>query len=302
MNRIKKMLFFAFCAFFMLSSVAWAGHAHYTNGIEGIKAATVPPPGLYWKMYTLNYTGVARDNEGKKAPRTTADVFAVVNRLIWVSEAEFLGANLLMEAIVPVVNTQLYPSLPNGTRFSDEHFGLGDIIVSPFLLSWHGEWWDAIAGVDLFLPTGDFDPDHPAKPGKGYFTVMPTFGGTVYLDKEKTWSISALGRYEFHTNQKHTSIDPGQDFHFEWGIGKSFGVFEAGIAGYCQWQTTKDTGGNSRYGFASDKKERVYAIGPELTYAVPEWSTMFTLRSLWEFEARNTTQGNITSLTVTVAF
>lgn len=299
MNRLKKLLFFAFCAYFMLGGVAFAGHAHYVNGIEGIKAATAPPPGTYWKMYTLNYTGVQRNNSGdRNTPRVTADVFGVVNRFIHVSETQFLGGNILMEVIVPLANTQIHVrGTPYGSAGHDEHFGLGDIIVGPLILAWHGERWDAIAGVDLFLPTGRFDNDCLASPGRGYFTVMPTFGGTVYLDKEKTWSVSALGRYEFNTKQDHTRTKPGQDFHFEWGIGKSYGVWEAGIAGYCSWQTTKDTGPN-----AGDLRERVYAVGPEVSYAVPDWGTIFTLRSVWEFEARNTTQGNLTSLTITKAF
>lgn len=295
MNRLRKLLFLALCAYFMLAGAAYAGHAHYTNGIEGIKAGSVPPPGVYWKLYTLNYTGVSRDNSGNKSvPRVTADVFAVVNRLIYVTDIEILGGNLFFEAIVPLVNTEL--SVGSGA-YHDGHFGVGDVIVGPFIIAWHGERWDAVAGLDVFLPTGDFDTDHPAKAGKGFYTFMPTFGGTVYLDKEKTWSASILARYEFHTEQDDTDIDPGQDFHFEWGIGKSIGVWQLGVAGYCQWQITEDTGRNS-----SDYKERVYAVGPEVSYAVPEWGTMFTLRSLWEFEARNTTQGNITSLTVTVAF
>ena len=50
---------------------------------------------------------------------------------------------------------------------------------------------------------------------------MLTAGVTWYIDQEKTWSVSALNRYEFNTEQRDTDVTPGQAYTLEWGIGKA---------------------------------------------------------------------------------
>ncbi len=50
---------------------------------------------------------------------------------------------------------------------------------------------------------------------------MFTLGATYYLDCEKTWSASALARYETNSERSKIAIRPGDDFHIEWGLGKN---------------------------------------------------------------------------------
>ena len=147
--------------------------------------------------------------------------------------------------------------------FRQHKFGLGDILLEPAVLHWHGDRWDTVVGAGLYMPTGEFRRNYQANAGKGYWSTLYSLGGTVYFDAEKTWSASLLARYENHiTDQEHTQVRPGDDFHFEWGIGKSFSSgFEAGIAGYCQWQLKEDKGRNAAPGM-----EKAYAAGPEIGY------------------------------------
>lgn len=288
------------CANFAICGAAFAAHGHYISGVEGLKAASLPPEGFYWRMYNVFYTaGEMRDNHGDKAAgRNTADVYALVNRFIWSSDIEILGGNLVMDAVVPLTNTNLH--MGSGTMNSQE-FGVGDILVEPFVLAWHGDWYDAVFGVGVYMPTGDYSKHEAASPGKGFWTGMASLGGTVYFDAEKTWSASLLARYEVHSKQHGTDVNPGDDFHFEWGIGKNFdGVLDVGIAGYCQWQVSKDSGGEATY--RQVNREQAYAVGPEIGYTIVPWGLGVTVRSLWEFENKNTTQGNITSLVLTKAF
>ena len=294
MNR--ALFIAALCCGVLFSGQAFAGHSHYTNGVEGIKAATLPPEGVYWRVYNVYYQADKLKTNDKKSNKDfEADVYALVNRLIWTTPAKVFGANLSMDVVVPLI----YSDIKMDGVFDQHKFGVGDILVEPALLHWHGDRWDAAVGVGLYMPTGEFRKNYNANPGKGFWTVFWSAGGTVYFDAEKTWSASVLARYENHvSDQEETHVRPGDDFHFEWGVGKAFSSgFEAGIAGYCQWQLKEDTGRNAAPGM-----EKAYAVGPEIGYTHAPWGLNVTLRSLWEFENKNTTQGNITSLVFTKAF
>lgn len=138
--------------------------------------------------------------------------------------------------------------------------------------------------------------------GKGYWTFLFSAVGTLYFDEAKSWHASILARYEVNTEQDKTDIRMGDDFHFEWGIGKTLAqlentVIDVGVAGYCSWRVNKDSGDN-----ASDFKEGIYAIGSELGITYLLWATSFTFRYVWEFENKNAPQGGMATLAITKVF
>jgi hypothetical protein len=129
---------------------------------------------------------------------------------------------------------------------------------------------------------------------------MFTAGGTVYFDAKKTWAASILARYETHSEKDDTKVQPGDDFHFEWGISKSFAKFwDVGLTGYFQWQVSDDSGSDA---VNKNVHDRVYAIGPEINVFCPFLKAFFSLRSQWEFEAEDRPEGNVTTLTLTKIF
>ena len=130
---------------------------------------------------------------------------------------------------------------------------------------------------------------------------MFTLGGTLYFDAEKTWSASILGRYETHSEQGDRDVTYGDDFHFEWGVAKTFSKFwDVGLAGYSQWQISDDSGSDVTW----DKSvhDTVHAIGPEVNIFAPSWKLFVSLRILGEFGAEDRSEGNITTLTLTKIF
>ncbi|WP_051306845.1 SphA family protein [Desulfomicrobium escambiense] len=298
---MKKLLFAAMtAALLMTGSTALAGSGHYVSGAEGIKGATLPPQGVYWRMYNLFYT--ADDLRDKHGDEIDADfdvnVYALVNRLVYSSGIEILGANVVADICVPLVYTDISMKAGGMTFFDDNEFGLGDILIEPAILAWHGPRYDAALGVGVYLPTGDFDADEPASPGKGFWTGMLTAGATLYFDEARTWSASILSRYEIHSEQEDTDVTYGNDFHFEWGLGKTVAkIWDVGLAGYCRWQVTDDSGPGT-----SDDREEAYAVGPEVSVFVPDWGLGVSLRSLWEFENKVNSQGNVTTLMIMKAF
>lgn len=272
---------------------------HYVPGVEGIKGASLPPPGFYVRDYNIWYfADRLNDADGNKVPlNVDAFVYANLLRGIWITDWKVLGGYVGMDMIVPFVNTSLDVKNGSTTLYDESIPGLSDLYFEPLTLSWHGQQYDAAFGYSFFAPTACSSPG-TAKPGKGFWTHMITLGGTVYFDEQKTWSFSALNRYEFNSEEKDTGITPGQAWTIEWGLSKAIRpTVEIGLAGYYQLQTTTDSGAG-----ASSARDQVVAVGPEITAICPKLKLMTSLRYLREFAAEDRTEGNAVTVTFTRRF
>ena len=56
---MRKLIVVMFCTFGLVGVLFGTAFAqetgHYVNGVEGIKAATLPPPGFYYRLYNVFY-------------------------------------------------------------------------------------------------------------------------------------------------------------------------------------------------------------------------------------------------------
>ncbi|MCM2297630.1 transporter [Rhodoferax sp.] len=252
---MKKIVFAALTA---LASVGASAGGHYVPGVEGIQAASVPPPGMYYLGYLVNYSidELRAPGSSNTVPLSnTGTVSALANRFVYITNTKVLGADYGMEAIVPVLRKSLNFNAPG---ISDSSSGVGDIYLGPLVLGWHGGNWDAVAAAGLWFDNASSDT--PSKPGNGYKSAMLTGGATYYFDPAKTWTGSALFRYEMNSTQSN-NFKPGNQLTMEWGFGKSVGPVQLGLVGYDQWQTSNDSG----TGATADKSER-HAIGVEVVY------------------------------------
>lgn len=263
---------------------------HYPAGAEGIKGASLPPPGVYCRDYSFFYSA----NEFKDGP-PSFDIFAYINapRVIWMTDLEFLGASYGMDVIVPFA----YLDWSVGA-LSDSDFGLGDIQLEPLLLSWHFKQFDLAAGYAIWAPSGNFEIGKPDLVAKGFWSHMLTFGGTWYPDQEKTWAVSLLNRYEFCHEQQNTHIDPGQVYTVEWGLSKKLNAgVDVGLIGYYQQQTTKDSGF-----LPNSKLDRKLGMGPEINTFWPKLKLFTSVRYAYEFAAIERPEGHLVTLTLTKLF
>lgn len=248
---------------FTLSALAaGAAHAggHYVAGVEGIQAASVPPPGTYYLGYLVDYR-----SDSVRAPGGSTElpgdnriqVRALANRFAWISTNKVLGADYGVELIVPVLRTKLdLGAVP----LADSRSGIGDVYLGPLVLGWHGANWDAVAAAGLWLDSAS--TAHPASPGKGYKSTMLTAGGTYYVDEARSLSGSVLMRYEIN-GKTDTGFRPGRQISVEWGFGKGVGPVTLGVVGYHQQQVGNDSGP----GASSDKSSRS-AVGVEVFYPI----------------------------------
>jgi hypothetical protein len=265
--------------------------AHYTPGQEGIKGASLPPPGFYIKDYNVAYYATRLNNASGNdthTPGFKAFTYANVPRAIWITDTKFLGGFVGVDALVPI----LYHSL-KVPGYDHSTLGVGDFFAEG-TLSWHIKQFDFAVGSGVDAPTGDFGVGS-TRAGMGYWTFMQTAGATWYIDEAKTWAVSALNRYEFNTEQRDTHITPGDAYTLEWGVSKSVcKEADLGVVGYYQQQVT----GNSN----KSPLNRVAAIGPEVSVMFPKQMFFVSLRYNYEFMAENRAQGHTTALTLTKRF
>jgi len=272
--------------------------AHYVPGVEGLKGASLPPPGWYARDYNVGYYSTRLNNEAgqENAPADLhASTYANVPRVIWITDTKFLGGFVGVDALLPFVYQSLDVNTPGGP-YDGNTFGVGDVFAEG-TLSWHIQHFDFSFGAGFWAPTGNSSAPPTTDAGLGYWTPMLTAGVTWYIGQEKTWSVSALNRYEFNTEQRDTDITPGQAYTLEWGIGKTLAkVYDIGVVGYYQQQTT---GGNVN---GSSGHDRVASVGPEIGVSFPKPMLTVSIRYLYEFMSKDRAQGQTFVLNLTKRF
>jgi len=278
-------------------SLAFAD-GHYVPGVEGIQAASAPPPGFYYLGYLLDY-----HMDSFRAPGSSSNlpghnkgtVTALANRLVWITQTKVLGADYGMEAVIPVLRTSL---TLNAAGISDTRSGVGDIYLGPLVLGWHGQQWDASAAAGFWLDNAS--TSSPAAAGKGFRGTMLTGGMTYYFDSAKTVTASGLMRFE-RNGKNDAGFRPGNQISFEWGLGKNFGAVQAGLVGYSQWQVSDDQGA----GAGTERASR-HAVGLQLDYPIPGAGLFFKGAVYREFSATAGTgaypKGSLVRFTLVKAF
>lgn len=291
-----KKIIFATAALAVALSASAGGH--YVPGVEGIQAASVPPPGTYYLGYLVDYNieqlkspGTSNDIPGSN----TGTVVALANRVVWISNTKFLGADFGMETIVPVLGTSLTFNTPG---ISDTQTGLGDVYLGPVVLGWHGANWDAVAAAGFWLDNASSST--PAAPGKGYKSTMLTGGATYYFDAAKQISGSALMRFETNS-EKSNGFKPGNQVTVEWGFGKVMGPVQVGVVGYDQMQVSNDSGPG-----ASGNSSSRHAIGAEVVLPILSAGVFLKAAAYKEYRSEAgtgpETMGNLFRFTFVKAF
>ena len=266
--------------------------AHYVPGVEGLNAATLPPPGVWLRDYNaFYYSEQYNDASGNKvgAANAKAFIYANVPRLLWITDLQLLGGNIGVDALVPLQYTYI--------KGVDQTFGIGD----PFLegtWSKHIQQFDFALGLGVWFPAGNYTQNDPTWAGSGYWDYMFTAGATWYVDNDKKWAISVLNRYEINGQQEQTGITKGEVYTVEGGIGYGLSkTVNLGAIGYYQEQVTHDTGSS-----ASNARDRVAGIGPEINAFFPKVMLGVSLRYAYEFMAESRLQGHMIALTLTKKF
>ena len=281
-------------------SIMAAETGHYVNGVEGLKCGTLPGPGWYSRNYFAYYSAdTYRDKDGDDAKlKFDLEVAAAVSRLIWITPKKILGADYGIQIVAALQKNDIKIKVAD---INDEDASIADVTLTPLILGWHKPKFDVTFAYELFVPAGEYDRTKAGSVGKDMYTHMFDLGGTYFFDTEKSWHASALARYEAHSEKDEVDVDPGDEFHFEWGIGKTLHkTLDLGITGYCQWQVTDDEGADVTWN--PNVHDQVFAVGPEISYFHMPTKIQISLRQEWEFGAKDRPEGSMTVLTFMKVF
>ena len=105
------------------------GGSTYNPGVENFLVGAAPPPGFYVLEYLTHYRASDfNDNNGNSAvPGFKLRATAAATRFVWSTPTQVAGGNLVMHAIVPLVNLSV--TVPGA--FSQSKTGLGDCPCGP---------------------------------------------------------------------------------------------------------------------------------------------------------------------------
>ena len=287
----------------------------HTPGDYGVQSGSQPAPGFYAALFYLRYDAdTIKDADGnivRPAPNSPGSLaVSAVAPLAWfVSQTKFLGANYGAMVVLPLANASIEaPAFALGETIGTS---ISDLLVRPIDLGWHTARADVAAGLQLYAPTGRYEPGGDENIGKGMWTYEPFAGTTVYFDEKRTVSLAATAYWELHGNKKDTDVKVGQILTLQGGLGKSFlgGGLIVGAAYYGQWKLTEDQlvefelPGGSSPAVSFPGKHKVFGFGPDVTLPVASKSKLFALvniRYLWESGAQLKTEGQ--TLVVTATF
>ncbi len=287
MKVIKLMVVAVLLAVVSQSFATEGGGGAYPNGAENFMAGALPPPGQYFVNYALFYgADDLRDGNGNSIPIDfDLELYADVLRFINVTDKKILGGSWAQHIFVPVMSVDV--STPFG---DDDVIGLGDVIVDPFILGWHTPNFHWTVGLDIYLPIGEYDKDEIANIGRNYWTFEPILAGT-YRNK-RGCEVSVKAMYDINLENSDTDYDSGDEFHFDYTVGKHVGNWSLGISGFYYKQVTGDDGMVMSPGGlvdAGDNKGEQFAWGPAIAYQYKGMSFVFKYQD--ETETTNKTEG-----------
>lgn len=293
---LKSVSVVAFVAFFLVLASFSCVHATenggsiYPGGNEDFMAGALPPPGFYFLYYFLWYhadtyedlrlpPGAGPDGSlgGAKvrdvfgeAPDFRADVVANVLRPIYVTPIKIFGADWAVHLIMPILYADVEVGLPAGMgHLSGSTAAIGDITIDPFILGWHWKNWHITTGVDISIPTGDYDAVEVANVGRNYWEFEPIFAFTYLSDKGFETSLKLM--YDFNTENPDTDYTSGQEFHFDYLVGQHIRNWMFGVNGSFYTQTTNDEFDGQPDSFDGNRGQ-AFGIGPAVMY---QYKNMF---------------------------
>ena len=267
------------------AQAAEGGGSTYPQGVESFAAGAVPPPGLYGMVYTQHYNADRmNDGQGRRlgVPGFKVRATAIVPRVVWVTNQQLLGGQLVFHALAPLVDLKA-----SAMGASQSKSGLGDMTVGAALGYHHSPRLHSAVGLDAILPTGRYDKGAMANTGRNYSSLDPLYT-LSYIDPAGFNGDLRLG-YLINRRNSATDYRSGNEFHFDYAAGWAVGGgWTLGVGGYYRQQLGLDRQGGVEL---QGSKTRALAIGPNLKY---DSGKGWFVTAKWQFETkvRNGTQGN----------
>lgn len=312
---------------------------HFNGGILDIRDYFMPNPGIYGVVYNYYYFSDRLNNaNGDKISSETVEtpdgpvpvnvnvnlhIYALIPALIWSSPYKIFGARYGSYIAPSLANSSLDADLSiaseAGLSIRNSSFGVGDLYVQPLWLDWPEQHWDFSLAYGFYAPVGKYDTRTGTLPGAanvtveskdniglGYWTQQAQAGVAWYPMTNKATAITAIGTYEYNSEQEDSDIRPGQMVTLNWGVSQYLPLWknhdlllEVGPAGYDSYQITDSIGNNA---FAANPKSRVHAAGGQIGLSYVPWNAFLAFHGFYEYAASSRFQGASIGLNFGIKF
>ncbi len=302
----------AVISFPSLTVAVEGGGSHWIMGSTGFGAGGIPKPGfhytnLLWFMDVSTEQdltlGTNRVNELKV--ETTSNIFlpTIAGRIdAWNAKYNIIG-------VLPFVWLDGRFRVVGDKNVKDrKNYNLGDPAID-MQIGWHKDDFLGYKGLSLdykpgllvITPWGKYERSEVLNTGKYRWHIQPNFSYTL-LHEPTGIELSQRIMYGFSIQNDRTKYKSGQEFHFDWVLGKRFGDgWQAGLFGYWYRQVTGDSGRGATLG---DFKGKAWGIGPLVQYSSEIAGVPITgaLRYQRVFQHRNRIDDTAAMLHLSVSF
>jgi hypothetical protein len=277
-------------------------------GGTDIRAALIPPPGVYGGMAVLGAKAFDFvDGRGAAIPGfgeadLTARIFAPL--LVYVPELQVLGGSLAVVATVPVGEKcgHIFPGTGTVCRF-----GAGD----PYLEALWGRSFGKLRpsqypgafpifeglaltiGFGVVLPFGQYNAfeanNFGASVGNNIYDFAPTLAVTYTTPPvlfEGT-EISAKLYWNNYLMNRTTQYSTGSLLNVDFAITEHIGRFQVGLAGYYVTQIADDYQSGARVA-PDGRRAELLELGGVLAYDMPEHGASLKIKGLSTVITANT--------------
>jgi hypothetical protein len=284
------------------------GFSTYALGQTAFGAGVTPPPGTYVTTVVFHYAAdiggsVTFGNGVTLGAGAHVNLWSSAINGLYVFDHKVLGGNLGISATVPFGNVSIDGMVSAGgpgIQRSTEGGGLGDVVTKVQLGWQHGEFAHT-AYVQAVAPTGRYETGfNPIiglnRPG------IDTGWAFTWANKATQLQLNGVLGVTFNFENTATNYQSGDEFHFEWAIGRELGPgFVVGLVGYDYRQLTGDSGSRAVLGSFKGSVDAI-GLGASGTTLLGAMPVIMNLRVYKEFDAEHRWEGYSSTLSTTIRF
>jgi hypothetical protein len=282
------------------SAKAQQAVGHKVLGTAGLRAGSQVSPGVSFVDQFVVYSARRLvDPRGDTLPvGLRLEAYSEVLGIVGTYELPGLATYVSGALGVPMASVSLNSRRPDA---SIDLFGLGDLYVQPLLLGWHLPRVDVTVGYAFYAPTARYEPGGTDGVGSAQWTHEASLGGTLILDRHKTWSLSALASYQVNQRKLDADVTRGQSVQVQGGLGARVRPYlDVGLAGYGFWQVTPDSGADLPR-VLRGLRDTAYGAGPELDITIAAIRGQVSLRYEHDLVVRARPHGQVFVIQLAIA-
>lgn len=194
-NLARVIAFFLSFSIFYTATATELGLTNYPVGVNGILDGLLPPPGV---TQVLNYNLYERstkylDDDGDSAIPDFENT-TIVSAWRTIHTWNYVAGKYTFSSVFNVPFIRADTSIMGS---SDTHTGVGVIDLEPLHINYKNSSNTFFSSLffDVFIKTGDYDPNRLANSHQNYNSIAPLYSYTWIINEN--WSTSGTYGFEF---------------------------------------------------------------------------------------------------------